>query len=90
MWVQIVHEMSKIQEEPTQQAMLVDQMANLQDLEVQDQQLAEIMEEEMTHREQVSVLSHMHLQQVGEVKTQSQEICCLLVLIEEQQEAIKK
>ena len=43
MWVQIAHEMSKIQEEPTQQAMLVNQVANLEDLHIQDQQLAEIM-----------------------------------------------
>ena len=34
--------------------------------------MAEIMEEEMTHQEQVSILSHMHLQQVKEVKAQSQ------------------
>ena len=60
--------MSKLQEEPTQQAKLVYQVANLQDLQVQDQQLAEIMEEEMTNGEQVSVLLHMHLQQAEEVK----------------------
>ena len=36
MWAQIVHEMSKIQEEPTQQAMLIDQVANLQDFQAQD------------------------------------------------------
>ena len=73
MWVQIAHEISKIQE-PTPQAMLEQQVANLQDLQVQDQQLAEIMEEEMTHYEQLSVLSHMYLQQAEEVKAQSQEI----------------
>ena len=44
----------------------------------------------MTHHEQVSVLSHMHLQQAEEVKAQSQEICHLLALVEQQQEAIKK
>ena len=44
----------------------------------------------MTHREQVSVLSHMHLQQVKEVKDQSQEIHHLSALVEQQQEAIKK
>ena len=44
----------------------------------------------MTHREQVSVLSQMHLQQAEEVKTQSQEIQCLLALVEKQQEAIQK
>ena len=44
----------------------------------------------MTHHEQVSVLSCMHLQQVEEVKVQSQEIRHLLALVEEQQEAIKE
>ena len=64
-------------------------VANLDDLQVQGQQLAKIMEEEMTHHEQESVLSHMHLQKVEEVKAQSQEIRCLSPLVEEQQEAIK-
>ena len=41
------------------------------------------MEEEMTHHKQVSVLSHMYLQQVEEVKAQSQEIRCLSALFEE-------
>ena len=86
MQAQIAVEMTKLQEEPAQQAEQINQAANLQ---AQDQQLAEIMEEEMTHHEQVSVLSCMHLQQVEEVKAQSQEICCLLVLDEQQQEAIK-
>ena len=39
-WAQIAHEMSKLQEDPTQQAELEDQTANLQ---AQDQQLAEIV-----------------------------------------------
>ena len=69
--------------------MLEQQAANLGDLQVQDQQLAQIMEEKMIHHKQVSVLSHMHLQQVEEVKAQSQEIRCLSALVEEQQEAIK-
>ena len=56
----------------------------------QDQQLGEILEEEMTHREQVSVLSHMHLKQMEEVKVQSQEIRRLLALVEQQQQAIEK
>ena len=68
---QIAAEMSRSQEEPTQQAKQVEQAAIMQ---AKDQQLAEIMEEEMTHHEQVSVLSHMHLQQEEEVKAQSQEI----------------
>ena len=32
------------------------------------------MEEEMTHQEQVSILSQMHLQHVEEVSAQSEEI----------------
>ena len=74
MWVQIAHEMSKIQVEPTSQTVLEQQVANLQDLQVQDQQIAEIMEEEMTHHEQVSVLCHMHLQQVEEVKARAKNL----------------
>ena len=68
MQVEIAHEMSKIQEEPTQQAMLEQQAANIGDLQAQDQQLAKILEEEMTHCKQVSILSCMHLQQAEEVK----------------------
>ena len=44
----------------------------------------------MTHCKQVSVLSHMHLQQAEEVKAQSQEIWHLLALVEQQQVAIEK
>ena len=88
MQAQIALEMSKIQGEPTQQAMLLDQAANLEVLQVQDQQLAKIMEEEITHHEQVAVLSCMLLQQVEEIKAHSQDIRHLLALVEEQQEAI--
>ena len=83
---QIAVKMSKLQEEPTQQAELVNQAAHLQ---AQYQQLAKIMEEEMTHCKQMSILSCMHLQQAEEVKAQSQEIHHLLALVEQQQEAIK-
>ena len=88
-WAQIAHEMSKIQEKPTQKTMLEQQVANLEYLQMQDQQLAKIMEKEMTHQKQMTVLCHMHLQQVEEVKAQSQEIRHLSALIEKQQEAIK-
>ena len=40
------------------------------------------MEEEMVHQAQMSVLSQMHLWQVEEMKDQSQEIRCLLALVE--------
>ena len=46
MWVQIAAEMSKLQEEPTQQASQTNQVASLQE---KDEQLAEIMEEEMAY-----------------------------------------
>ena len=83
MQAQIAHVMSRLEEEPTLQAEPDDQ------LQQQEQHLAEIMEEEMTHPEQVSVLSHMHLQQVEEAKAQNQEIRQLLALVEQQQKAIE-
>ena len=86
MWAQIANAMSRI-EEPTVRAEPNDQAAQLLQ---QDQQLTEILEEEMTHREHVSVLFHMHLQQAEEVKAQSQEIRRLLALVEQQQQAIEK
>ena len=64
---QIADAMSQIEEEPAARAEPDNQAAHLIQ---QDQQLAEILEDEMTHREQVSVLSCMHLQQVEEVKSQ--------------------
>ena len=85
MWAQIAHAMSRL-EEPTSQAEPTNQAAQLQQ---QKQQLAKMLEEEMTHREQVSVLSHMHLQQVEEIKAQSHEIWQLLALVEQQQRAIE-
>ena len=87
MWAQIANAMSQMEEEPTVRAEPDDQAAQLLQ---QDQQLAEVMEEEMTHQEQMSVLSHMHLQQVEEVKAQSQEIRRLLALVKQQQQAIEK
>ena len=81
MQAQIANAMSRIEEEPTVRAEPDDQAAQL----LQDQELAKILEEEMTHREQVSVLSHMHLQQVEEVKAQSQEIRRLSALVKHQE-----
>ena len=86
-WAQISTEMSRLQEEPTQQATQTNQVPSLQD---NDQELAEIIEEKMAHKEQVSVLSQIHLQQAEEVKAQSQEIWHLLALVEKQQKAIKQ
>ena len=56
--------MGRLEEEPALQAEPNDQATQLQ----QQEQLAEILEEEMTHHKQVSVLSRMHLQQAGKVK----------------------
>ena len=87
MWAQIANVMSQIEEEPTVRAEPDEQAAQLIQ---QNQQLAKILEEEMTHREQVSVLSCMHLQQAEEVKAQSQEIRRLSALVKQQQQAIEK
>ena len=46
MWAQIVAEICKLQEELTLQANKADQVTSLQ---AKDEQLAELMEEEMTH-----------------------------------------
>ena len=87
MWVQIADAMSQIEEEPAVGAEPDKQAAHLIQ---QDQQLAEILEHNMTHREQVSELYCMHLQQVEEVKSQSQEIRQLSALVEKQQLVIEK
>ena len=47
--------------------------------------LADIVKEEMAHWTQVLVLSQLHLQQVKELKSQSDEIRCLPTLLEKQQ-----
>ena len=59
MQAQIANAMSRIEEKPAVRAEPDDQAAQLLQ---QDQQLAKILEEEITHHEQVSVLSCMHLQ----------------------------
>ena len=46
--------------------------------------LANIIEEEMAHWTQVLVLSHLHLQQAKEIKSQSDEIRHLSTLLEKQ------
>ena len=86
MWAHIAHVMSRLEEEPTLWAEADDQAAQLWQ---QDQQLAKILEEEVTHHEQVSVLSCMHLQQAEEVKAQSQDIRQLLALVAQQEKAIE-
>ena len=56
-----------------------------QALQGQEALLASIIEEEMAHRTQVLVLSHLHLQQAEEIKSQSEEIRKLSTLLEKQQ-----
>ena len=52
--------------------------------------LADIIEEEMAHQTQVSVLSHLHLQQAEEIKSHSDEIRCLSTLLEKQQAILER
>ena len=52
--------------------------------------LAEIVEEEMAHWTQVSVLSHLHLRQAEEIKAQSDEIKRLSTLLERQQTLLEQ
>ena len=44
----------------------------------------------MAHQTQVSVLSHLHLQQAKEIKSQSEEIRHLSTLLEKQQAILEK
>ena len=52
--------------------------------------LANIIEEEMAHQTQVLVLSHLYLQQVKEIKSQSNEIRHLSTLLEKQQAILER
>ena len=64
-----------LQEELAQRrASLLQVSAEAQDLKGKEALLAEIVEEEMAHQMQVSVLSYLHLQQAEEIKAQSEEI----------------
>ena len=44
----------------------------------------------MAYRTQVSVMSHLHLQQAEEIKAQSNEIRCLSTLLEKQQAILEQ
>ena len=81
MWPQISKEISKLQQEPPQQANQTSQAASLQ---AKDEEFAEIVEEIIAHWEEVSILSQMHLWQVEEMKAQSREKWCLSALVEQQ------
>ena len=64
--------------------------AEAQALQGQEALLADIIEEEMAHQTQVSVLSQLHLQQAEEIKTQSEEIRQLSTLLEKQQAILER
>ena len=80
-----------LQEELVQRrASLHNDSVEAQALQGQEALLADIIEEEMAHQTQVSVLSHLHLQQAKEIKSQSEEIRHLSTLLEKQQATLKK
>ena len=64
--------------------------AEAQALQGKEALLANIIEEEMAHQTEVSVLSHSHLQQAKEIKSQSDEIGHLTTLLEKQQAILEK
>ena len=80
-----------LQEVLTQRrASLLQDSAEAQALKGQEELLAEIVEEEIAHWMQVSVLSHLHLQQAEEIKAQSDEIKRLSTLLERQQTLLEQ
>ena len=80
-----------LQEELAQRrASLLQDSAEAQALKGQEELLAEIVEEEMAHWTQVSVLSHLHLRQADEIKAQSNEIKRLSTLLEKQQTLLEQ
>ena len=80
-----------LQEEIAQRrASLLQDLAEAQALRGQEELLAEIVEEEMAHRTQVSVLSHLHLRQAEEIRAQSDEIKRLSTLLKEQQTLLEQ
>ena len=80
-----------LQEELAQRrASLLQDSAEAQALKGQEELLAKIVEEEMPHWMQVSVLLHLHLRQAEEIKAQSDEIKRLLTLLEKQQTLLEQ
>ena len=81
----------ELQEELAQRrASLHQDSAKAQALQEKVALLANIIEEEMAHWTQVSVLSHLHLQQAKEIKSQSDEIRHLSTLLEKQQAILER
>ena len=80
-----------LQEELAQRRVsLLQDYAEAQALKGQEELLAEIVEEEMAHWTQVSVLSHLHLRQAEEIRVQSDEIKRLSTLLEKQQTLLEQ
>ena len=80
-----------LQEELAQRrASLLQNFAEAQALKGQEELLAKIVEEEMAHLMQVSVLLHLHLRQAEEIKAQSNEIKRLSTLLEKQQTLLEQ
>ena len=80
-----------LQEDLSQRrASLQHHSAEAQALQGQEALLADIIEEEMAHQTQVSVLSHLHLQQAKEIRSQSEEIRQLSTLLEKQQAILER
>ena len=81
----------ELQEELGQRrASLHQDLAEAQTLQGKEALLANIIEEEMAHQKQVLVLSHLHLQQAKEIKSQSNEIRHLSSLLEKQQAILER
>ena len=80
-----------LQEELVQRrASLLQDSVEAQALKGQEELLAKIMEEEMAHWMQVSVLSHLYLWWAEEIKAQSNEIKRLSILLERQQTLLEQ
>ena len=80
-----------LQEELAQRrASLLQDSAEAQALKGQEKLLAEKVEEEMAYQTQVSFLSHLHLRQAEEIKSQSNEIKRLSTLLEKQQPLLEQ
>ena len=88
---QNVERAQALQEDLSQRrASLHHDSAEAQALQGQEALLADIIEEEMVHRTQVSVLSQLHLQQAKEIKSQSVEIRHLSTLLGKQQVILER
>ena len=80
-----------LQEELAQRrASLLQDSVEAQVLKGQEELMAEIVEEEMAHQTQVSVLSHLHLRQAEEIRAQSNEIKRLSTLLEKEQTLLEQ